>query len=118
MTAPKDLDLGTAGGMRLVGVVSRNEEERCAKLGAYYRQFLGSWMEQVVSGVRYSPGANREMMSALLEMAAAAALSDPRVADEVIERHAQDFVRQALELLEVHAQAQLAEAGINQGTPA
>jgi hypothetical protein len=108
----KDIPLGKVGELQLVGVVSRNEQERCAKLREYFDKFLGDWLEKVMSGVRYSPGVNRELVEALILTAAAAGLADPRVPDEIIERRAQEFVKQAVELLEGHARAQLADAGV------
>jgi hypothetical protein len=84
----------------------------------HFDAFLSDFLQRVLAGVRYTPGANRELVSSFLMWGAAAALSDPRVSDELIEQHAKAFTEEALKLLEVHARAQLAAAGVDQGTPA
>jgi hypothetical protein len=116
VSGPKDIPLGKAGELRLVGVVSTSEEERCAKLREHFDAFLSDFLARVVAGVRYTPGSNRELVSSFMMWGAAAALSDPRVPDELIERHTKEFVAQALDLLEAHGRAQLVEAGV--GEPA
>src|SRR5574338_378049 len=118
MSTPKDLDLGKVGEHRLVGILSRNEEERVAKLRDYFEGYLGDWIARVVEGVRPSPGVMNALQSSLLKMAAAVALADPAVPDDTITESADTFTRQALELLEVLAKAQRAAVGVDKGAPA
>jgi hypothetical protein len=118
MGGPKDIPLGSVGELRLVGVLSTSEEERCAKLREHFDAFLSDFLQRVMAGVRYTPGANRELVASFMMWGAAAALADPRVPDELIERNAKVFTEEALELLEVHARAQLAAAGVDTGAPA
>jgi hypothetical protein len=118
VSGPKDIPLGSVGELRLVGVVSSSEQERCAKLREHFDAFLSDFLQRVLVGVRYSPGVNRELVSSFMMWGAAAALSDPRIPDELIERHTKAFIEEALQLLEVHARAQLAEAGVDTGAPA
>lgn len=77
-------------------VISRSEEERIAKLGKYFREYLHGWLAQVLTGVKFSPGVARELALAFAEMAGAVVMALPHVDDAVIEADAialaKDFV--------------------------
>ncbi len=83
-------------------ILSRSEEERVAKLGAAFRKFLGDWFGMLVRGVRFSPGVQRELAMALLEMAGAALISPSDAAEkEPDEQTAERILKAARAAFEV-----------------
>lgn len=85
-------------------VLSRSEEERVEKLGAYFRDFLQSWFAGIVVGVRYSPGVMRELALAMLQYGAIALIASSDAAmkepDEETTERALRAAQQAFEVLE------------------
>jgi hypothetical protein len=66
---------------RIVMVTDRdNQEQRVAKLGTYFRDFLESWTGQIEAGVRMTPEIDRELATALIEFGAMI-LFAPRAGD-------------------------------------
>lgn len=85
-------------------ILSRNEEDRVAQLGAAFRKFLGNWFQMVVLGVRFSPGVSRELAMAFLEMAAAALIAPSDAAEKEPDEQTSDrclrAAREAFAVLE------------------
>jgi hypothetical protein len=87
--------------MKLVGqpIISRNEAERVAKIGAAVRKFLAEWLALFGAGVRWSDGVERELCKVFLEYACLVRLSRDELGTD--EQNVVDVESCAKELLEV-----------------
>jgi hypothetical protein len=67
----------TAGTLQPIAIVTdrNNQEERVAKLRAYFHDFIGGWLGKLVEGVRFTPGISHALAEVLLMHAAAAMLA-------------------------------------------
>ncbi len=108
----KDLKLGKAGDVHLVGVLSTSEEERVEKLGKYFRQYLSDYLEKLMQGVKFTPAVAQTFVDALLETAAGISLADPAIDDDTIERQAMVWVAEARERLDAHLKMMRQAAGL------
>lgn len=87
-------------------ILSQGDEDRAAKLGAYFRDFLSGWVAQLMVGMLsgYSEKVMHELVLALLEHAAAVRLSCSDAAkdepDEATVERAKRAAREALVILE------------------
>jgi hypothetical protein len=85
-------------------IASLGDDDRAAKLGSYFRDFLGDWVAKCIVGMLsgYSDKVARELVMALLEYAAAVLISCSDAAkDEPDEDTAERSKRAAREVYEV-----------------
>lgn len=85
-------------------IVGRGDEQRAAKLGAYFRDYLSTWVGQLMVGMvsGYSERVMRELVMALLEHAAAVLISCSDAAkDEPDEDTAERAKKAASEVFEL-----------------
>lgn len=90
---------------KVKAILSRGDEDRAAKLGAYFRDFLSGWLQQIILGTAlsgYSERVKNELVMALLEHAAVALIAASDSAkDEPDEDTAERAKRAAREVFAV-----------------
>jgi len=85
-------------------ILSQGDDDRAAKLGAYFRKYLSSWLSQLIPGLLsgFSDKVVRELVLAFLEHAAVVLIScSDSARDEADEDTAERSKRAAREVYAV-----------------
>jgi len=81
-----------------------DQEARVAKLSAYFHQFLASWLDKLMDGVRFTPAITRALATALIDIAIAVEFATDarrdRLTDEQIGRTTIELSNKLIDMLE------------------